>query len=160
MPAIRNYSLKISFSTLLLLVSFSCDKKTGKAPIINSPNEITFISLSNIGGDLGNYRIIKVTKDSIHLEKGIAAHKIHQQWSSTINPEIWKNLISSIEIEDLDYIKSSPSIQPVEGIDETFQIKTSKKSHVYVNSYNDTIHYRQLQKFKDRLEKILPKEYQ
>lgn len=149
------------FSAFLLLIFFSCEKKEETEKVsLKKPNEITSISLSNIGGSLGNYRIIKVTKDSIHLEQGITASKIHKEWNSVIQPSIWKQLISSINIKDLDYIKSSPSIQSVDGIDETFQIRTPKKSHVYVNAYQDTIHYKQFQKFKAQLEKIIPKEYQ
>jgi hypothetical protein len=158
MPAVRNNSLKIIFSTLLLLAFFSCEKKSEKAPAKNS-DEITFIGLSNVGGDMGNYRVIKISKDSIHAEQKTAASKIHQEWNSSIPPEIWKQLISSIDLKTLDKIKSSPSVQPVDGTDETFQIKTLKKSHVYVNSYVDTVHYKQFEQFKIQLDKILPKEY-
>lgn len=160
MPAIKNIGLKILFSAFLLPVFFSCDnKKPEKSLVSKSSNEITSISLSNIGGTLGNYSIIKITKDSIKAEKGSTIRKTHQQWASSIPPESWKQLISSIRVKDLDKIKSSPSAQSVDGTDETFQIRTPKKSHLYVNSYVDTLHYRQFQQFKDQLNKILPKEY-
>lgn len=152
--------MKIFFSTVLLLTFFSCLKKENKTTNTKNPNEITFISLSDIGGSLGNYRIIRITKDSIHSERGVAAGKTHHHWSSAIPPETWHNMISTIDPKTLDKIKSSPSKQPVDGIDETFQIRTPKKSHVYVNSYIDTIHYKQFQKLKIQIEKILPKEYQ
>ncbi|RKT01221.1 hypothetical protein [Chryseobacterium defluvii] len=152
-------TLKIVFSTFLLLTFFSC-QKTETKPINNNSDSITLISLSYIGGSAGNYRIIKVTKDSIHAERGMTARKVHHQKNLALAPKVWTQLISSIDIKSLDKIESSASIQSLDGIDETFQIKTPKKSYIYVNSYNDTIHYRQLQKFKDQLEKILPKEYQ
>jgi GTP-binding protein EngB required for normal cell division len=158
MPAIRNSVLKITFSMLLLLVFFSCEEKAQK-PLISRSDEITFVGLSNVGGDMGYYRVIKITKDSIHAEQKNAARKVHQQWNSAISSKTWKQLVSSINIQTLDKVKSSPSVQPVDGTDETFQIKTLKKSHVYVNSYVDTIHYKQLQKLKSRIEEILPKEY-
>ncbi|WP_223560153.1 hypothetical protein [Chryseobacterium lathyri] len=161
MPAIKNTYLKLLFLLFLLPAFFSCDKKKELTSAIpKNPNEITFISVSNIGGDQGDYKIIKVTKDSIHAEKGITARQIHKEWDSAISIQTWNNLISPIKIKDLDVIQSSPSQQSVDGIDETFQIRTPKKSHIYVNSYADTLHYRQLKQFKEQLNLILPTEYQ
>lgn len=157
MSAIKFLRLKIFFSTVLLLIFFSCNKKTGKT--ISNNNEITSISFSHVSGNLGNYRIIKITKDSITLEQGNTTRQIHKQWTSSVKPEVWKQLTFSFDAKTLDKIKSSESIQAKGGTDEVFQIKTSKKSHVYVNSYNDTLHYKQFAKFKSQLEKILPKEH-
>lgn len=161
MPTTKNIHLKILFSIFLLSAFFSCDTKKQK-PTVSYKNhdEITFISVSHIGGTLGEYRIIKATKDSVFAEKGATGNRTHQEWSSAITPDTWKLLISSINIEDLDHIKSSPSQQSVDGIDETFQIRTPKKAHIYVNSFADTAHYKQLQQLKEQLDKILPKEYQ
>lgn len=160
MPAIKNTYLKLLFSIFLLPAFFSCDKKKEPTSVHHkNPDEITFISLSNIGGDQGDYKIIKITKDSIHAEKGITARQIHQEWDSAISRQTWNNLTSPINIKELDVIQSSPSQQPVDGIDETFQIRTPKKSHIYVNSYADTLHYRQLKQFKEQLHLILPTEY-
>jgi len=160
MSAIKIIVLKIFFSMLLLLTLFSCSKKSGESKSASgNTEEITFIRLSNIGGEKGNYRTIKITKDSIHLETGINAGEKHREWSTSITPKMWTKLISSFKVRDLSYIKSSPSIQGIDGIDESFQIKTTKKSHVFVNAYND-IHYRQFEDFKNQLNLILPKEYQ
>lgn len=160
-PAIKNTYLKLLFSIFLLPALFSCDQKKEEVSAVHqNSNEITFISVSNIGGDQGDYKIIKVTQDSIHAEKGIAARGTHQEWHSAISIPIWKQLISSIKTKDLDEIQSSPSQQSVDGIDETFQIRTPKKSHIYVNSYADTLHYQQLKQFKEQLNMILPTEYQ
>lgn len=161
MPAIKNNYLKLLFSLFLLPAFFSCDgKKEHTSATHQHPNEITFISLSHIGGERGDYKIIKITKDSIHAEKGVAEQQTHQEWNSAITAQNWKNLIASIKIKDLDEIQSSPSQQSVDGIDETFQIRTPKKSHIYVNSYADTVHYKQLKQFKEQLNLILPTEYQ
>ncbi|BAP33203.1 uncharacterized protein CHSO_4166 [Chryseobacterium sp. StRB126] len=158
MPTTKNVYLKLIFPIFLLSAFFSCDSKKSKQPAA-SPNEIIFIRLSHIGGTMGEYRIIKVTKDSVFAEKGATAHKTHQEWASSINMDTWKQLISPINIKDLDKIKSSPSQQSVDGIDETFQIRTPKKAHFYVNSFADPAHYKQLQQFKEQLDNILPKEY-
>ncbi|WP_426479848.1 hypothetical protein ACP3T3_10690 [Chryseobacterium sp. CBSDS_008] len=161
MPTTKIIYLKILFSILLLSAFFSCDSKKAEPSVFHkSPHEITLISVSDIGGNLGNYRIIKATKDSVFVEKGMTANKTHKEWVSAINPETWKKLVSSVNIVDLDHIKSSPSRQSADGMDETFQIRTPKKSHIYVNAYADTLHYKQLQQLKEQLDHILPKEYQ
>ena len=161
MSATKIYDLKLSFSIFLLLTLFSCNQSENqKKPVPENNDKITLISLSHIGGSSGSYKIIKITEDSIHSEQGIAAHKTHKEWHSAISVKTWEKLTSLIDAKTLDHIKSSPSIQFIDGIDETFQIRTSKKSHVYVNAYHDTAHYKQLQNFKTQLEKILPKEYQ
>lgn len=161
MPAIKNLGLRILFSAFLLPAFFSCDKKKAEQSLTDkNSSEITFISVSNIGGKLGQYRIIKVTRDSITAEKGITARKTHKKWNSAISAETWKRLASSVRVKDLDKIKSSPSMQSIDGLDETFQIRTPKKSHLYVNSYVDTIHYQQFQHLKDQINQLLPQEYQ
>ncbi|WP_267401904.1 MULTISPECIES: hypothetical protein [unclassified Chryseobacterium] len=159
MSAIKNLSLKNLFPTFLLLIFFSCEQKKEISLKAETSNEITFMGFSKVGGKGGNYKTVKITKDSIKLEQGSTATQKHQKWASNINNEDWKNLTSSFDTATLDKIKSSESIQAQDGMDETFQIKTSKKSHVYVNSYNDSIHYKQFEKFKSQLDKILPKEY-
>lgn len=160
MPTTKIVYLKLIFPIFLLSAFFSCDsKKTTQPAVSKNSNEITLIRLSHIGGTMGEYRIIKATKDSVFAEKGTTANKTHQEWSSAINTDTWKQLISSINVKDLDKIKSSPSQQSVDGIDETFQIRTPKKSHIYVNSFADPEHYRQLQQLKEQLDNILPKEY-
>lgn len=69
-PAIKNTYLKLLFSIFLLPALFSCDQKKEEVSAVHqNSNEITFISVSNIGGDQGDYKIIKVTQDSIHAEK-------------------------------------------------------------------------------------------
>ena len=159
MSAVKISDLKIFVSMFLLLIFFSCSDKIADKNSDSKSEAITFIGFSEIGGELGYYKVIKVTKDSIHLETGETSEKTHRQWHSAINPETWKNLISSFKIKNLDSIKSSSSIQPIDGIDESFQIKTSKKSHVYVNAHSD-IHYNQFDDFKLKLNILLPKEYQ
>lgn len=151
--------LKIFFSMFLLLVIFSCSEKTTNRSSDSRNEEITFIGLSDAGGQLGYYRVIKVSKDSIHFESGQTANNKHEEWHSVIKPETWKKLVSCFKIKNLNSIESSPSIQAIDGIDESFQIKTSKKSHVYVNAHSD-IYYNQFSCFKQELLKIIPQKYQ
>ncbi|WP_407401171.1 hypothetical protein [Chryseobacterium sp.] len=158
MSAIKTSILKGLFLMFLLLTFFSCSKeeKTTSKADQKGPETITFIGMSTVGGRLGNYNIIKITQDSIHVEKGNSNPKNHKELHQALQPKDWQKLTSSFLIEDLNHIKSSESIQAIDGMDETFQIKTSRKSHVYVNTYNDSIHYPQFEKFKMNLNKIIP----
>lgn len=159
MSAIKNTDLKFFVSLVLLLIFFSCDNPKAKNISSHNPNGIISIIYSDIGGEAGDYRIIKVTEDSIHLESGITDHKTHKEWKSAITPQIWERITKTLDSKTLDKIQSSPSKQSVDGIDETFQIKTQKKYHAYVNAYADTTNYRQLQKLKDQILNIIPEEY-
>lgn len=159
MSTVKTASLRLFFSTFLLLIFFCCSEKTTKDKSSSGAEEILFIGLSDVGGGLGSYRNIKITKDSIHLEKGMTANQKHSEWHRAITPQIWKNLTSSFKINDLSLIESSPSIQHLDGMDETFRIKTTKNSHVFVNAYSDR-HYRQFEEFKTKLGGIIPKKYQ
>lgn len=160
MSAIKINSLKTLFSIFLLLTLFSCNKENSDKKLLSGkPEEITFIGLSYVGGEQGNYRIIKITKDSIHLETRTNEVKKHKSWKKSITPETWKKLTSWFQIKDLSLVESSSSIQSIDGIDESFQIKTTKKSHVFVNAYND-VHYKQFENFKNQLNTILPQEIQ
>lgn len=156
MSTVKTVSLRSFISMFLLLIFFSCGKNVENKSSSTSPEEITFIGLSNVGGELGSYSNIKVTEDSIHLEQGMTADQKHSEWHKAISSTTWKNLTSSFKIKDLSLIESSPSIQHLDGMDETFQIKTTKNSYVYVNAYSDT-HYRQFEEFKIKLQNILPK---
>jgi len=159
MSTVKIASLRSFISMFLLLASFSCNQTAENKNSSTNSEEITYIGLSNVGGQLGNYKNIKITQDSIHLDQGSTVNQKHSEWHSAITPKVWKNLTSSFKVKDLSLIESSPSIQHLDGMDETFQIKTTKNSHVYVNSYSDT-HYRQFEEFKIKLENIIPKKYQ
>ncbi|CAD7810473.1 hypothetical protein CHRY9390_02185 [Chryseobacterium aquaeductus] len=157
MSTVKTNALRVLTSMFLLLIFFSCiEKASEKNNSSRDPEEIIFIGFSNVGGQMGNYNNIKITKDSIHFENGSTVSKKHREWHKLITSEIWKNLISSFKINDLPSIESSSSIQAIDGIDETFQIKTTKNSYVFVNAYQD-VHYRQFEEFKTKLENIVPK---
>lgn len=155
MSAIKNIGLKIFFPFLLLLIFFSCEEK--KKPPVNNPNEITFIGLSYIGGTSGYYKIVKITKDSLHIEEGATEKKSHKEWNTKTNPKDWENLVSKIDVKILSKIKSSPSAQSVNKLDETFQIRTREKAYFYVNSNYDTLNYKELKALKEKIQKIIPK---
>lgn len=160
MPAINHIGKKVIAPLLLLLASFSCTDNKKDSASSGKPHEIISISYSDIGGEAGDYKIIRITRDSVHAEAGITRTKAHHEWKSAISPKTWQSLTSALNANTLDRIKSSPSKQSVDGYDETFQIRTAEKYHAYVNAYADTVYYRQLQRLKDRIRIIIPPEYQ
>ncbi|MDQ1097406.1 MULTISPECIES: hypothetical protein [Chryseobacterium] len=158
MSAIQAIRTKHIFPIIVLLMFFSCRKEPEKSRHISS-GQITQIVLSYIGGNRGFYTIIKVSPDSLHVEKGNTINKKHAEKNVAISKATWQRLIKPIDIRTLNRIRSSPSKQSVDRTDETFQVRTPAEVHVYVNAYADTIHYRQLEKFKIELKKILPKDH-
>jgi len=160
MPAINYFGKKVMAPLLLLLASFSCNGNTSETASSRKPDEIISISYSDIGGEEGEYKIVRITRDSVHAEAGTTRTKTHHEWKSAISLKTWHSLTSALDINTLGRIKSSPSKQSVDGYDETFQIRTAEKYHAYVNSYADTVYYKQLQRLKDRIRIIIPPEYQ
>ncbi|WP_209390434.1 hypothetical protein [Chryseobacterium sp. RR2-3-20] len=155
MSAVKIISSKSFFLTFLLLIFLSCDYKKGDTQ--NTDEEkIEVMTLSHIGGENGFYEIIKIKKDSIFFDSGTSKPSKNNNWKNALSKDDWQLLSSSIKIKNLDSIRSSPSIQHLDGIDETLIIKTSKKSHIFVNSYND-IHYNQIEILKNRLNNIISK---
>lgn len=153
MSAVKIKGLKSFFSMFLLLIFFSCENKNTQKQ--NTKEEkIESISVSHIGGRNGFYEIIKIRRDSLFFESGTSKPAKNTNWKNAVNISSWDALTSSFKLKNLDSIRSSPSIQHLDGIDETFIIKTNKKSHIYVNAYND-VNYYQFENFKQKLEKIL-----
>ena len=159
MSAIKIFGLK-SFFPLLLLLIFSCSE-TSKSEKKNTGDErVEYIVFSRVGGRGGNYKTIRVTQDSVVLSLGNTSKNLHKIWKKALSDKVKAELFGKLNVNQLSFIKSSESIQAQDGADETFQIKTSRTSYVFVNAYNDEYNYRQLENFKIQLKKIIPKEFQ
>lgn len=158
MSAIKISGLKIFFPVFLLLI-FSCSKSSDSKDKTTSEETLEYVIFSKVGGDEGNYKTIKITQDSILLDVGKTSKNIHRSWKMPLTENGKKQLFSIFKINQLPFIKSSESRQATDGTDETFQIKTSRTSYVFVNAYNDEYNYRQLKNFKTQLEKLIPKEF-
>ncbi|WP_312077268.1 hypothetical protein [Chryseobacterium sp.] len=159
MSAIKKSGLRIFFPMLLLLI-FSCSesKKTDKKK--SEEDKVEYVIFSIVGGHGGYYKTIKVTHDSLLLATGNASSNTHKSWKQIVPEQKSKEILGQLNIHQFMFIKSSESRQPVDGVDETFQIKTKDSSYVFVNAYNDKENYQQLKNFKTKLNTILPKQYQ
>ena len=151
--------LKIFFPMLLLLI-FSCSEKSKSERKTTGEETIQYVIFSKVGGRGGNYKTIKITQDSIVLSLGNTSKNVHKTWKKALSDKNQAEIFGKLKINELAFIKSSESVQVKEEADETFQIKTSRTSYVFVNAYNDEYNYRQLKNFKIHLEKIIPREYQ
>lgn len=159
MSAIKISGLK-SFVPLLLLLIFSCSE-TSKSEKKNTGDErVEYIVFSRVGGRGGNYKTIRISQDSVVLSLGNTSRNLHKIWKKALSDKTRDELFGKLKINQLSFIKSSESVQANDGADETFQIKTSRTSYVFVNAYNDEYNYSQLENFKTQLKKIIPKEFQ
>lgn len=157
MSAIKNAGLKIFFPVFLLLI-FSCTDSSKE--VKNTDFEtIEYVVYSQVGGKDGSYKTVKVTQDSIILNKGKTALNLHKTWEAKLSKQQKNSIFNQLKVNQLAFIRSSESKQFKKEIDETFQVKTTKTSHVFVNAFNDEENYKQLKNFKTELEKLIPKEY-
>ena len=157
MSAIKNAGLKMFFPVFLLLI-FSCKDSSKK--VKNTGFEtIEYVVYSQVGGKDGSYKTVKVTQDSIILNKGKTAFNVHKTWKTKLSEKQKKSIFNQLKVNQLAFIRSSASKQFKKEIDETFQVKTTKTSHVFVNAFNDEENYKQLKNFKTELDKLIPKEY-
>lgn len=159
MSAVKISGLKIFFPVFLLLI-FSCSEIKNKEKKKSGEDKIEYVIFSVVGGHGGYYKTIKVTQDSVFLVTGNTVSNVHKSWKKHL-PELKRQeILGQLKIHQFMFIKSSESRQPVDGVDETFQIKTKDSSYVFVNAYNDEENYPQLKNFKTKLSTILPKQYQ
>jgi len=159
MSAIKKSGLKTFFPMLLLLI-FSCSESKNTDRKNSEEDKVEYVIFSIVGGHAGYYKTIKVTQDSVVLATGNTASNTHKSWRKSLSELKRKEILGQLKIHQFMFIKSSESRQPVDGLDETFQIKTQDSSYVFVNAYNDKENYQQLKNFKTKLNTILPKQYQ
>jgi len=146
------------FFPVFLLLIFSCKDSSKK--VKNTGFEtIEYVVYSQVGGKDGSYKTVKVTQDSIILNKGETALNLHKTWKAKLSKQQKNSIFNQLKVNQLAFIRSSESKQFKKEIDETFQVKTTKTSHVFVNAFNDEENYKQLKNFKTELEKLIPKEY-
>ena len=157
MSAIKITGLKVFFPLFLLLI-FSCSE-TSKKRKNNGFEAVEFVVFSKVGGKDGDYRTVKITQDSLFLNVGKTLLNRHKQWKAKLSEEQKNMLFGCLKVNQLAFIRSSESKQFKKEWDETFQVKTTKTSYVFVNAYNDADNYNQLKNFKIKLEKLIPKEY-
>lgn len=157
--AMKIFSITNLCILFFLLTFFSCAQKNRADISKNEPEKIVLLKYGNVGGMQGFYRTFTATQDSVHFETGQYANKTHKEWHAKMPAKTWQKITALIDLNTVATVKSSPSMQPVDGVDETFQIKTNKKTQVFVNAAEAQPQYQQLEQLKTEFEKILPEKY-
>ncbi|AQX03811.1 hypothetical protein BAX97_11625 [Elizabethkingia meningoseptica] len=159
MPTIKHFSWRVLFFPVLLLAFFSC-KKTQVSQVIHndSSEKIESISLTTEGGELGYFRNITITKDSVlFVQRQIAPSQVDNTKKTTISAQEWNTLVSDLDIQKFSKIKNGQSYQPVDGTDDIWEIKTSLNHYHIVNGNIDTVNYKPLKVLQSRLEELIQK---
>lgn len=113
---------------------FSCkEKKTSKVKAIPA-EKIESINITTEGGNLSYFRNIRVDKDSISsIQRQLDTDSLNSSHKRAITPTEWDMLISNIDLSSVSKIKSGPSYQPFDGIDDIWEIKTSARTYRIIN---------------------------
>lgn len=113
---------------------FSCkEKKTSKVKAIPA-EKIESINITTEGGNLSYFRNIRVDKDSISsIQRQLDTDSLNSSHKRAISPTEWDMLISNIDLSSVSKIKSGPSYQPFDGIDDIWEIKTSARTYRIIN---------------------------
>ncbi|MCT3805470.1 hypothetical protein HZQ57_10935 [Elizabethkingia anophelis] len=158
MSAISLYKWKTILLTALLLIFFSCkEKKPSKVTAI-SAEKIESINITTEGGNLSYFRNIRVDKDSISsIQRQLDTDSLNSSHKRAITPTEWDMLISNIDLSSVSKIKSGPSYQPFDGIDDIWEIKTSARTYRIINGKKDIDNYKSLETLYSQLEELIQK---
>jgi hypothetical protein len=139
----------LNFTSLILLSQFNncVTAKHGTSMIISK------ISYSSSGGRSGNYENLEITQDSLFY---VQAHRGDEKTlKEKTAKEFWDQLNGSINLKDIDKVRSNPGHALYDGIDITIAIETRKEKHAIVNGNEDTLNFKKIRPFTDLLEKKL-----
>jgi len=111
---------------------------------------ITKISYSTTGGRGGNYVNLDITSMSILY---VQAHNGVEKTIKEKTPRnLWQSLTRSINLKDLDKIKSNPGHALYDGTDVTITVEKGREKHSVVNGSEDAVNYKKIKAFTDILE--------
>jgi len=131
----------------MILLFVSCSGKS------QSINKITY---NSVGGEMGGYVRVQMTKDSI--TGGITATSGKKITIREKTPKtLWDSLTRQITIKDFREIKSGKSVQYIDGIDISVKIETDKESYSLLNGDIDRIKNKKVFYFMEALEDKLRK---
>lgn len=141
------------FSLISMLISCGKNAKT----VINHSSEndeFILIRLSIYGGDLGYYKSLTISRDSVIHSYFTAANN-----ETVINrykneKENWRNLTESFKLSDFRKIKNGNSYQPADGTDQQIYIETKGRKDSIINGDADKENYDSIKKLVELLDKI------
>lgn len=146
-------AILIAAVSIVTGVSSSKSCHNGASVKGNAATTITKISYSTTGGRGGNYESLNVTADSlVYLQARRGEEKTTSEKTPT---DIWRQLVTSIKLDDFDRIKSNPGHALYDGIDTTLSIESAAKTRILVNGNEDPDNYKRIKPFTELLEKTV-----
>jgi hypothetical protein len=134
----------LSAFTLFLL---SC-KTTAQTTKIES------VSIRNTYGR-GGFTSITANKDSLVSSSAGGRITDFPNFSKKINAKDWGKLVSAIDLSLLEKTQSGPQRGHYDGADQIFNIVTDSKEYEFYNIPAESAGYKQLEKLKTELNKLL-----
>ena len=147
-----NYLLTLILSKLILLLAFNPLQANQKSVFTQNLHNaaITKVTYSATGGRGGNTVSLEITAGNLVYVQGHAgAEKTIKERTSR---SLWLSLVRSINVKDLDRIKSNPGHAMYDGTDITIAVLKGREEHSIVNGSEDILNYKKIKLFTDILE--------
>lgn len=133
------------------------DKRNSQpVPIASSKS----YSLSSVGGMMGHSQSITITEDSVAVSLIIAANQFQKDTVYATPDNIWAELTTLTNLEDLKSVKNGASVQPVDGLDDILEVKTERETINIVNGRADNENYKKIEPLVNKLQSIIPRNFQ
>jgi hypothetical protein len=104
-------------------------------------NQITKISIRDVGGEMGYSLATTITKDSIIHEFYLAAKDSSKIIKVKNDSVLWQNETKALRLKEISKIKSGKSMQPMDGLDEIITIESNQKPIVIMNANRANLEY-------------------
>ena len=104
----------------------------------------------------GGATSINATKDSLESSARGGRTEEFPSFKKKINTQDWSKLVSGIDISLLEKTQSGERRGHYDGPDQIFTIVTDSKEYEFYNVPAESPGYKQLEKLKTELEKLLP----
>jgi len=135
---------------LLLAMNPSHKPQHGAATQDRAMPPIMKVTYSTNAGRGGTSVNMTITQNTIVYIQG---HNGDEKTYKEKTPRsLWSGLTRSINIKDLDRIKSDPGHGLYDGIDITITVERGNEVHSIVNGNEDTVNYKRIKSFTDILE--------
>lgn len=140
----ENKKGEIALSPVTEKYEISCDEKCAfvfkkvypSQKNASKKTDVISISYKQIGGEMGGYTNITLTKDSITgFFIGVENQKTNIQ--EKIQIAFWDSLTQSTNFKDFQAIKSTRSVTHIDGMDLSVQIETKDENYTFLNGEID-----------------------
>ena len=104
----------------------------------------------------GGATFVTASKDSLESSASGGRTEEFPSFKKKINTKDWTKLVSGIDVATLEKTQSGPRRGYYDGPDQIFTIVTDSKEYEFYNVPEESTGFKQLEKLKTELEKLLP----